>query len=66
MNEPLRIQINSSEDNKPSAKQLFEDLSVNIEWTLKTCILIAKIKRTQYDAFIEEGFSIDQSLFLIK
>lgn len=66
MDDPVKIQITTSENDKPSTKQIFEQISADMEWTLKLNKLIAKIKKSSYDEYLAEGFSEEQAMFLIK
>lgn len=63
---PLKIQIDSLGADKPSPKEIFENLLKDFEWTLKLNGLIAKMRKSAYDAYLEEGFSKEQALSLIK
>lgn len=66
MDDPVKIQITTSGNDKPSTKQIFEQISADMEWTLKLNKLIAKIKKSSYDEYLAEGFSEEQAMFLIK
>ena len=66
MNEPLKIQISNSKSDIPSAKEIFENLLVEMKWTLRLNKLIAKMKKSAYDEYLAEGFSKEQAIFLIK
>ena len=64
--EPFRIQIQTDGEDKPSTKQIFENMAGDMEWLLKLNSLIAKMKKSSYDAYIAEGFTETQALILVK
>ena len=66
MQEPMKIQIQNANENSKTLKEIVEEFYENIEWHLKLAELSGKVKRSQYNSYISEGFTEQQALFLIK
>ena len=64
--DPIRIQIQNADPNKKLIKDLVLEFTKDLEWHLKLNEITAKLKRSQYDAYMKEGFTEQQTLFLIK
>ena len=64
--EPLRIQIQNSDPVKKSVKDIYEGVAQELQWILKLNEQQAKIKKSQYDAYVAEGFTDEQAIYLVK
>ena len=66
MKEPIQIQIITDGEDRPTSKQVFEDLGRNFSWMLKLNKLVVQIKKNMYDEYLAAGFSKEQAMFLVK
>ena len=62
--EPMQIQIQNADSDKPSIKDAYENIAGDLEYILKMSEITAKITRKNYLDFIHQGFSKEESLFL--
>ena len=66
MPDPILIQIQNADPQKKTAKESYQFLKDELEYTLKISKLIAQVKKSQFDAYLKEGFTVEQALILIK
>jgi len=66
MDEPFKIQIQNQDDTKLSVHEVVKKMANEFKDMLEFYKLDAKLKRSQYSAYLEEGFTDEQALFLIK
>jgi len=65
MTDPVQIQIQNADPQKISPKDMYQHIEKDLPRILKLNRQGAVIKKSQYDAFIEAGFTDEQALYLI-
>jgi len=62
----IQIQIQNADPEKVSVKDAVRETEKNIEYILQMQKYTARMKREQFLALVESGFTEDQAMWLIK
>ena len=63
---PIQIQIQNADPKNVSIKDAVKETEKNIEYILQMQKYTARMKREQFLALVENGFTDDQAMWLIK
>jgi len=63
---PIQIQIQNANPKNVSIKDAVKETEKNIEYILQMQKYTARMKREQFLALVENGFTDDQAMWLIK
>lgn len=62
----VRVEEGDVKDSKQLLKNTLKEFRANLPQYIEFQILNAQVKKAQFDALIQEGFSEQQALFLCK
>lgn len=62
----IKVEEGDIEDPIQRGKKALREMKENMDFQLETQRVLAKIMKAKFDALIEEGFSEQQALMLVK